>query len=514
MSAAKKKSPLRRAGSILYHIVFFLLLFGTFSLIWVQMHFANISVEEIIFHLRMPLEGTSSSLVRSFMLTSLLPALILFAVKVATALRPSRYADALMIVGRKRTLRVDLSNPRVARTLRAALCLCWALILVLGLNHSYGLVAYIRNLSTPSTFIAEEYVDPRDVRLTFPEKKRNLITIFVESGETTIQDVESGGLLPFNYIPEMTRIAEENVSFSQSRRIDGAMLSPGAGWTIAALFAETTGLPLKIGINLANTMDGYGAFVPGAYSLGEILEEAGYHNFFLAGSDFTFGGRTNYFTQHGQYEIWDYDSALSENRLPEPDYYAWWGFEDQKLYAFAQEKLTALAAAGEPFNFSMLTADTHHIDGYVCELCEDVYDYQYANVWACASRQLDGFLRWIQAQDFYENTTVVIYGDHPSMQPNFFDEEMSGLRHVYNAIVNSAVETERETNRLFTTLDFFPTTLASLGVTIEGDRLGLGVNLFSGTPTLSELYGYSFLMEELEKRSVFYEKELLFAQGH
>ena len=35
-------------------------------------------------------------------------------------------------------------------------------------------------------------------------------------------------------------------------------------------------------------------------------------------------------------------------------------------------------------------------------------------------------------------------------------------------------------------MDMFPTTLASLGAVIDGDRLGLGTNLFSDKPTLAE----------------------------
>jgi len=50
----------------------------------------------------------------------------------------------------------------------------------------------------------------------------------------------------------------------------------------------------------------------------------------------------------------------------------------------------------------------------------------------------------------------------------------------------------------------FPTTLAALGVTIEGDRLGIGTNLFSDTKTLTEIYGYDKLEEELNKNSDFY----------
>lgn len=50
-------------------------------------------------------------------------------------------------------------------------------------------------------------------------------------------------------------------------------------------------------------------------------------------------------------------------------------------------------------------------------------------------------------------------------------------------------------------MDDFPTTLAALGVQIEGDRLGLGTNLFSEVPTLLEKYGMEELSIELGKRS-------------
>ena len=40
------------------------------------------------------------------------------------------------------------------------------------------------------------------------------------------------------------------------------------------------------------------------------------------------------------------------------------------------------------------------------------------------------------------------------------------------------------------------------------DRLGLGTNLFSDLPTLTEEYGYEFLDEELQKRSEYYNEEI------
>ena len=55
----------------------------------------------------------------------------------------------------------------------------------------------------------------------------------------------------------------------------------------------------------------------------------------------------------------------------------------------------------------------------------------------------------------------------------------------------------------------FPTILASMGVEIEGDRLGLGTNLFSGKPTLIERDGFEGEEEGLSYISEFYIEKLL-----
>lgn len=57
----------------------------------------------------------------------------------------------------------------------------------------------------------------------------------------------------------------------------------------------------------------------------------------------------------------------------------------------------------------------------------------------------------------------------------------------------------------------YPTILASMGATIEGDRLGLGTNLFSSQETLIEQLGYSELYAELEKNSKFYNREFIYS---
>ena len=54
----------------------------------------------------------------------------------------------------------------------------------------------------------------------------------------------------------------------------------------------------------------------------------------------------------------------------------------------------------------------------------------------------------------------------------------------------------------------YPTTLAALGVEIEGDRLGLGTNLFSGTKTVPERLGYQNFEDEVTKKSDYYDQKI------
>lgn len=164
----------------------------------------------------------------------------------------------------------------------------------------------------------------------------------------------------------------------------------------------------------------------------------------------------------------------------------------------------------------MLTVDTHFFSGYYCDICEpDFGDDQYANVIACASRQVTDFVHWVQEQPFYDNTTIIICGDHPTMDTEYLNQSCTGdlssyQRSTYTVVINPAVDYTLDYTRTFTTLDMYSTTLASLGCKIDGERLGLGTNLFSDTPTLVEEMGFEALNSELEKVSTYYNKNLLY----
>lgn len=130
---------------------------------------------------------------------------------------------------------------------------------------------------------------------------------------------------------------------------------------------------------------------------------------------------------------------------------------------------------------------------------------------SCASTQVANFVSWIQTQDFYDNTTIIISGDHLTMDANYTDQfiDQDYTRKTYVTVINSAVSCQQHTIRDYTTLDLFPTTLAALGASISGDRLALGTNLFSSTPTLTEELGFDYLNEEVQKQSKTYNHILL-----
>ena len=366
-----------------------------------------------------------------------------------------------------------------------------------------GVFDYLNSIMARSTIFEEQYADPQDVSLVFPEEKRNLILIYLESMETTYASVEVGGGKPINYIPKLTELAEKNINFSNGSQLGGGYVSYGCGFTMGAIVGTSSGVPFKSMIE-GNSMSNYAQFLPGLITLGDILSKEGYVNCFQCGSKAEFGGRKLFYEEHGNYQIMDYKYALAEGYIPE-DYLVSWGYEDTKLFELAKVELEQLGSLGKPFNYTMLTVDTHSPEGYICEQCEEQYEFPYADAISCSDRQVTEFVAWLQEQDWYSNTTVILIGDHCSMAQGFWDDIGTYGRRTYNCFLNvpEKLSIENTKERQFDTLDYFPTILAALGVEIEGERLGLGTNLFSGKSTLLEEIGTEY-EEELQKYSNYY----------
>lgn len=488
---------LKKISLIILAAYLVLSLSSLFAVIWINEFFSDLNMEQILFHVKAPLEGTDDKSIYSGLLRIALPAVIL-----------ASLIMFIVIFSRRRKI-----LHRLAIFLAVCLGLSSIFSSVFMADKYFNLFQFISDQRTTSEFIEEHYVSPVS-QLIFPEERRNLIYIYLESMENTFASKAEGGAFDENYIPELTRLADENISFSNNDKLGGSIPVSGTTWTIASMFAHSTGLPLKIPVS-GNSMSKHTEFLPGVISIGELLNNNGYDNYLLIGSDATFGGRRLFFQQHGDYEILDYVWAKKEKKIPD-GYHVWWGYEDKKLFSLAKDELTRISKKGRPFNFTMLTVDTHHEDGYLCELCSSQYDVQYANVLACSSKQVYQFVRWLQDQDFYENTTVVLVGDHLTMDADFaLDIDPDYVRTTYNVFINPApgCTTQNTNNRIFTAFDYLPTTLASIGVSIRGEKIGLGTNLFATKKTLYEEFGQNFLAE-INRKSKFYDREFIYRDAN
>lgn len=368
--------------------------------------------------------------------------------------------------------------------------------------YAIGVFEYEINLFKQTKIYDKYYVDGNGVDITFPDKKQNLIFIYMESMETTNASINNGGAQKVSYIPNLENYALKYDNFSSGEKLGGFVPVSGTTYTLAGMISQNSGVNFKLPINI---MDKNMVKMNGVYALGDVLVDNGYKNYLMMGSQAIFASRDKYFKNHGNYEIFDYTYAINNELIPK-DYLVWWGYEDNKLFEFAKNKLKDISKEEQPFNLTLLTADTHFTDGYLDSECDTPFDKKYANVMHCSDKMINNFITWVMEQDFYKNTTIVLVGDHLTMQSSFYDNiDKNYTRSVYNVFINSRVKSDTTKNRMFSSMDIYPTTLASLGVKIDGDRLGLGTNMYSNKKTLMEELGYKYVSNELKKRSSFYD---------
>ena len=623
---------------VLSILVFAGILFA-FAAAWYIRVYGDQSFASILFTLTNNTAGTSKAILTSFALSALLPAV---AVTAVVLLFIWYRGKTHLVMRRENTGREFKLYPfrRFASICAAFVIFAGGMLITANTVHFFE---YVESQSSYSSIYDEEYINPADVTVSFPEEKRNLVYIWVESLETSFLSTGEGGFLAENAIPELYWLASDYDNFSQSEDVGGFRNTASTGWTVAAMVAQSTGLQLKLPATISSNNTPWSSdYLTQATSITDILHQNGYKQALMVGSDAEFGSRGSYFTQHGVDKVYDLYTAYEDGIVPN-GYYEWWGFEDKYLYQYAQKEITQLSQEDDPFAFFMLTADTHFPDGYTCSLCKNEHEEQYENVYSCTSEQVYQFITWLQQQPYWDNTTVVICGDHITMDNEYVTRVFpSGSnytnRYVYNCIINSAYDEEadvafnealqtetgkentangddsrtagatssvedspsatatssvddspsatatssvndsrtagttsitnentstldestsnstsnstsdestlnesatdnssdstlestsnnaldenasdstsdesdeeqgsRFTNRDITSFDMFPTTLASLGCLIQGNRLGLGTNLYSSLQTISERLGFETVQAETEKSSHYFE---------
>ena len=467
------------AISVMRYLFMNIILLISLILMYVSNTWGSISMSEIIFHITHSIEGVGYKIILSGLIQTLIP-LIIFNVAYIYNRKIIKVATFIIISS--------------------------FIILAISTSKNLKVLDYIIYGNVSSNFIDTHYLDPKSVEIVFKEK-RNLIYIYVESMEKSFTDKKHGGYFDENIIPELTKLAEENIIKKSENTINGAYCPAGTTWTMAGVFAQSTGLPLILPIQ-HNSMSTQKEFFPDIIGIGDILQESGYYQEVIMGTHASFSGLNTFFKNHGKIKIVDYKFMHDNDLIPKGYKSNSWGIDDNKLFSIAKKRIIDASKRESPFNITVMTFNTH-FDLKISKYCDNKFDNEYKNIIYCSDNLIASFINWIQQQPFYKNTTIIVSGDHLSMKGNLIVNR-EYKRKIYNIYINSYNDYRIDNQREYSQFDIFPTTMASIGAEISGERLGLGTNLFGSKKTLTEIYGYNYINSELSKQSTFFENKMNF----
>ena len=134
-----------------------------FSVQWMFRTWNHLSMDELVFHLQSPLEGTNTDMVKEYLIECLVPALVVFLAVVIIA----------VVCSKKKWRYRYFSNGAIL-----------AVLLLVAGESIYTTVqkldvdGYMESKGSYSEFIDTYYVDPADVAITFfrrkPQIKRSI----------------------------------------------------------------------------------------------------------------------------------------------------------------------------------------------------------------------------------------------------------------------------------------------------------------------------------------------------
>lgn len=347
-----------------------------------------------------------------------------------------------------------------------------------------------------SDFFVTHYINPDSIKITVPERKRNLILIYLESLETTFADKEHGGYQDSNLIPEITELALQNLNFGKSgKHIGGGYDAFGSESTLPTMLTRTLGIPNIFNYKKMPILQHYN-------SLYKILNQNGYHQIFFQGNPGLYKEFKDFALDQKINEIYGTDELIKLFNMDAAELTKKQGFkniQDKDAFVIANQFLDTLS---EPFTLTFFTIDTHAPHGFYDSDCikiddEKNEDEQLKASARCVSRELNKFLQSLKSKPFYDNTSIIVFGDHLFMGKRLVDGFND--RKWVNIFVNAPKKPITEENRQFTDVDMLPTILSSINFDIEGDRLALGTDLFSDKKTLVETIGLDSLNKEINK---------------
>lgn len=418
---------------------------------WINRFFGRPDIDQIAYHLQFGAQGLEASdpaIAERFLLWCVLLPFVLL----ATVLLTERWAIAAC-----RYRRVLRACPVLPKLALLSVVLLWLVQL--------SVVDYLASSMGPDYF-ARHYVKPSTVAV-HGSRPKNLVLIYVESLEAGYGNRRVFGS---NLIAPLTDLGASSFrSFVQA---------PGTGWTIAAMVATQCAIPLKrVTIFDENTQgEQVRSFLPNATCLGDILARHGYRNVFMGGASASFAGKGRFLRAHHYHEVLGKEDWQAQG-VREASMNGW-GLFDHALFSRARARLSQLHAAGQPFNLTLLTVDTHEPSGHLSHSCARRGHRGFTGVIRCTAAEVADFVRFVRERGYLADTNIVILGDHTARRNPLSDTlERMPERTLFNAFIGATLPPRNREQLLH--FDLLPTILEFSGFSVDGGRLGLGYSGFN-----------------------------------
>lgn len=305
---------------------------------------------------------------------------------------------------------------------------------------------------------------------------KNVVMLYLESVEQMYTDESVyPGLTPF-----LTSLADEALVFNNIYE------TQGTNFTVAGILSSQCGTPLIFGGGPGGPGGNdilKNGFMQEAFCFGDILDAAGYHQVFMGGASTRFAGKGVFLADHGYDEVYGLEEL--HPFIDDPSYTNNWGlFDDSLLEIAAQRFDDVVEQARTPFNFTVLTVDTHPPAGQFSRSCEpyDVIDNPMFHSVHCADQIVERFINHLKQSPAWDDTVVMIMSDHLHMRnvgqefyPPGYDRKL--LVYLLNTGQTGVIETPGAH------MDLAPTILSLMGVQHQQQFLA-GDNLLA--PGVSE----------------------------
>ncbi|WP_253904336.1 LTA synthase family protein [Arthrobacter sp. Br18] len=386
---------------------------------------------------------------------------------------------------RKRPRHGDGMRPRRSQWIMRTISTALVAAVVVGGTTAFATTVDVRGYIEAGNSkydVGDYYVEPT---VTSDKHKRNLVLIYLESGEATLANDQLFEKDAFAPLKEATKASDGWES------VDDFQQYTGGGWTMAGLASTQCGVPLKgVGSSAdsgaANDPgDDVDTYLGGLTCLGDVLDEHGYKNVFLGGANASFAAKDTFLSSHGYSE----EKDLSDWRAagePEENFRSDWGLSDERLMAHAKDEIDALHAeaekTGQPFNLSMLTLDTHE-PVHLFDYCNVDTQNEVTSVFSCSMTQVAGFVDYMKEKGYLDDTAVVIMGDHLKHMSagDAFHEQLDNNdnRTIFNRIWIPGEDKNNKPRPRMDQLSMYPTILEAAGLTLEDHEAGLGVSAYA-----------------------------------